>query len=121
MAGERPHMKRNVWIGLLVLMTAPHAAQANTLTAEQIQAEMLNKTIVTHRFGMRVTMLYTDGGVVSARSLLGSMNGTWEARGNRICSTFPRGPAKGTSCVSFRRTGANQYISSEGVRFRVVD
>ena len=121
MAGERPHMKHFVWTGLLVLMTIPHAAQANTLTAEEIQAEMLNKTIVTHRFGVRVTMLYMAGGVVSARSLLGSMNGTWEARGNRICSTFPRGPAKGTSCVSFRRLGTNRYVSSEGVRFRVLD
>lgn len=120
MVAERLHMKRYVWIWLLVLITAPNAA-ADTLTAEQIQAEMLNRTIITHRFGMRVTMFYTDGGVVSASSLLGSMNGTWEARENRICSTFPRGPAKGTSCVSFRRTGANRYISSEGVRFRVVD
>lgn len=70
---------------------------------------------------MRVTMRYRPNGVVSARALLGSVNGTWEARGNRICSSFPSGPAKGTSCVSFRRLGANQYISSEGVRFRVVD
>ena len=82
---------------------------------------MLNKTIVTSRFGMRITMLYRPGGVVSASSLLGSMDGTWKARGNRICSTFPSGPAKGTRCVSFRRLGTRRYISSEGVRFRVVD
>ena len=114
-------MKPYFWIALLVLMTAPQAAHANTLTAEQIQNEMLNKTIVTRRFGMRITMLYGDGGIVSANSMLGSVNGTWKAQGNRICSTFPRGPAKGTSCVSFRRLGTNSYISSEGVRFRVVD
>ncbi len=114
-------MKRHVWIALLVLTTAPLSAQAGTLTAEQIQAEMLDKTIVTRRFGMRVTMRYRSDGVVSARALLGSVNGTWQARGNTICSTFPSGPAKGTSCVSFRRLGTNQYVSSEGVRFRVLD
>ncbi len=106
---------------MLVAIAVPQYGQAKTLTAEEIRAEMLNKTIVTRRFGMRITMRYLDDGVVTARALLGSMQGTWKARGNRICSTFPSGPAKGTSCVSFRRLGANEYVSSEGVRFRVVD
>lgn len=114
-------MKQYVWIALLIGIAASQPTQAETLTAEQIQLEMLNKTIVTRRFGMRITMRYREGGVVSASSLFGSLDGTWEARGNRICSTFPSGPAKGTSCVSFRRLGDNRYISSEGVRFRVVD
>ncbi|MTI42140.1 hypothetical protein JM93_04300 [Roseibium hamelinense] len=100
---------------------APMPAIASTLTAQEIQAEMLNRTIVTYKFGMQVTMRYKPSGVVSARALLGSVDGTWRARGNQICSTFPRGPAKGTSCVSFQRLGNNRYISSEGVRFRVVD
>ncbi|MEM6461167.1 MAG: hypothetical protein AAF724_04555 [Pseudomonadota bacterium] len=114
-------MKRYAWFALLAILAAPLPALAATLTAEQIQAEMLKKTIVTWRFGMRVTMRYMEGGVVSASALLGSVDGSWEARGNEICSTFPSGPAKGTSCVSFRRLGENRYISSEGVRFRVID
>ncbi len=114
-------MRRYVWVALLVGLAAPHPVQANTLTAEEVQSEMLNKTIVTRRFGMRITMRYLPGGIVTANALLGSMEGTWKAHGNKICSTFPSGPAKGTSCVSFRRLGSNRYISSEGVRFRVVD
>ena len=114
-------MKHLVLIALLVGLAVPQPAEAKTLTAREVQAEMLNKTIVTRRFGMRITMRDKPGGVVSAKALLGSMDGTWKARGNKICSTFPRGPAKGTSCVSFRRLGDKQYISSEGVRFRVVD
>jgi hypothetical protein len=114
-------MKRIVLIAILAGLAAPQPALAKTLTAREVQAEMLNRTIVTRRFGMKVTMRYKPGGVVSARALLGSMDGTWKARGNKICSTFPKGPAKGTSCVSFRRLGGKEYISSEGVRFRVVD
>jgi len=110
-----------VMLAGLAGFAAPLPAFANTLTAQEIQAEMLNKTIVTRKFGMRVTMRYKPGGVVSASALLGSVDGTWRARGNQICSTFPSGPAKGTSCVSFQRLGDKRYISSEGVRFRVVD
>ena len=114
-------MKPHVWLALLIAMTASFPARASTLSAAEIQAEMLDRTIVTRRFGMRITMRYQSGGVVTASALLGSVDGTWTARGNEICSTFPKGPARGTSCVSFRRTGPKQYVSSEGVRFRVVD
>lgn len=110
-------------LSLIVLLgtLAPVPVQAKTLSAQEVLDEMLNKTIVTRQFGMNVTMRYRPGGVVSAKALLGSVNGTWRAKGNKICSTFPRGPAKGTSCVSFKRVGPKQYVSSEGVRFRVVD
>jgi len=114
-------MMRWFVIALLIGLAAPLPTYASTLTAQEIQAEMLNKTIVTRKFGMRVTMRYMPSGVVSARAMLGSVDGTWRARGNQICSTFPSGPAKGTSCVSFQRLGDKRYISSEGVRFRVVD
>lgn len=114
-------MYRYVWIILILGITIAQPARASTLSADEILTEMLNKTIVTWRFGMRITMRYQPGGVVSASTLFGSLDGTWRARGNRICSSFPSGPAKGTSCVSFRRLGDNEYISSEGVRFRVVD
>lgn len=96
-------------------------ALAKPLTAAEIRDEMLNRTIITRRFGMKVTMRYRSGGKVSAEALLGSVNGTWRPQGNKICSTFPSGPAKGTSCVSFTRVGPDNYVSSEGVRFRIVD
>lgn len=99
----------------------PASAKAKPLTAAEVQNEMLGKTIVTRQFGMNVTMRYRPGGKVSAKALIGSVNGTWRAQGNKICSTFPKGPAKGTSCVSFTRIAPKQYVSSEGVRFRVVD
>ncbi|MEM7191853.1 MAG: hypothetical protein AAF405_03120 [Pseudomonadota bacterium] len=106
-----------------VLLSAlmPTASEARPLSAAEVQREMLNKTIVTRQFGMNVTMRYRPGGTVTAKALIGTVTGTWRPQGNKICSTFPSGPAKGTSCVSFTRTGPNQYQSSEGVRFRVID
>ena len=81
---------------------------------------MINKQITTRRFGMRITMRYRADGTVSAKSLLGSLNGTWRYSGaNKVCTTFPSGPAKGTDCVSFTKTGANSYRSSAGVSFTV--
>ncbi|MDJ0511954.1 MAG: hypothetical protein QNJ62_00770 [Methyloceanibacter sp.] len=114
-------MLRVLSLVLVIGALAPVSADAKTLSASEVLDEMLNKTIVTRQFGMNVTMRYLSGGVVTARALMGSVNGTWRAKGNKICSTFPKGPAKGTSCVSFKRTGPKQYVSSEGVRFRVVD
>ncbi len=114
-------MTQRMWIALLVATLAAPTAWASSLSADEIRAEMLERTIVTWRFGMRITMRYRRGGVVTASALLGAVEGTWTARGNRICSTFPSGPAKGTRCVSFRRNGPGRYVSSEGVRFRVVD
>ena len=114
-------MKRWVWVAVLVVTLAAPPVWASTLSADEIRAEMLDRTIVTWRFGMRITMRYRRGGAVTASALLGAVEGTWTARGNRICSTFASGPAKGTRCVSFRRDGPGRYVSSEGVRFRGVD
>lgn len=114
-------MSRAFCLIVLLIALAPMPVHAKTLTAAEVLDEMLNKTIVTRQFGMNVTMRYRPGGVVSAKALIGSVDGTWRAKGNKICSTFPSGPAKGTSCVSFTRVGPNQYVSSEGVRFRVLD
>jgi hypothetical protein len=118
--GDEPMLRRFSLIALLVAL-GPAPVHAQTLTAAEVLDEMLNKTIVTRQFGMNVTMRYWPGGVVSAKALIGSVDGTWRTKGNKICSTFPSGPAKGTSCVSFRRVGPSQYVSSEGVRFRVID
>lgn len=114
-------MLRALSFFVLLIAFIPTPVLANPLTAAEVRTEMLNKTIVTRQFGMNVTMRYRSGGSVSAKALIGTVNGTWRPKGNKICSTFPSGPAKGTSCVSFTRAGPKQYVSSEGVRFRVVD
>ena len=94
-------------------------ASAKTLSAAEVRSEMLGKTIKTRRFGLGITMRYAPNGTVSAKSIAGSLDGTWRARGNQICTTFPSGPAKGTQCVSFEKLGPGRFRSSAGVRFRV--
>ena len=102
------------------LLTGLEPAQAKQLTQSEIRAAMLGKPIFTRRFGMSIRMLYRSNGTVTAKAPLGTVNGTWRPRGrNQICTTFPSGPAKGTSCVSYTRTGPNRYRTSEGVSFRV--
>ena len=94
--------------------------QAKQLTQSEIRAAMVGKPIFTRRFGMSIQMLYRANGTVTAKALLGTVSGTWRPRGkNQICTTFPSGPAKGTSCVSYTKTGPNRYRTSEGVSFRV--
>ena len=102
---------------LFSLMALPATAQ--TLTRAQIDEEMTGKTIVTRRFGMKIVMNYRANGTVSAKAFIGSVDGTWRYRGNQVCTTFPSGPAKGTDCVSFTKTGPNAFRSSKGVAFTV--
>ena len=98
----------------------PNSAEAKALSRSEIAKEMLGKVITTRRFGLSIRMLYRPNGTVSARSIAGSLNGTWRYSGaNKVCTTFPSGPAKGTSCVSFTKIGNKQFRSSEGVSFRV--
>lgn len=101
------------------LVATSTEAEGKTLSRSEIRAEMLDKTITTRRFGLRVTMVYRSNGTVRASTAIGSVNGTWRHQGNKVCTTFPSGPSKGTSCVSFDRTGPKRYISSQGVRFSV--
>ncbi len=104
----------------LSFILVPVVVQAKPLNRAEIAQAMLNKTISTRRFGFSIKMLYRSSGTVSARSIAGTSNGTWHYSGsNKVCTTFPSGPAKGTSCVTFTKIGANRYRSSEGVSFTV--
>ncbi len=105
---------------LVGLAVTTDISDAKPLNRAQIAEAMLGKTISTRRFVLSVRMRYRRNGTVSATALLGTVNGTWRYRGrNQVCTTFPSGPAKGTSCVSFTKTGPNRYRSSEGVSFKV--
>ena len=104
-----------------MLMFTSIEVSAKSLNAAEIRKEMLGKNVVTRRFGMSIRMRYSSNGTVSAKSFLGSIKGTWRARGNQICTTFPSGPAKGTDCVSFKKLGPKRFQSSKGVRFRVTN
>ena len=105
----------------LSFMPLSSIAIAATMSAAEVKNEMLNRTVLTRRFGFQIRMRYRTNGTVTAKTIVGSQTGTWVARGNKICTTFPSGPAKGTSCVSFKRIGDKRYQSSAGVRFRVID
>ncbi|WP_147440301.1 hypothetical protein [Notoacmeibacter ruber] len=106
-------------IATAALAGAVSPASAAPLTAAEIKAQMEGKTIKTRRFGMAITLNYRANGTVTARAFLGSVDGTWRANGNQVCTTFPRGPAKGTECVTFEKIGPNRYRNSKGVEFTV--
>ena len=104
-------------IVLVGVGATPSAAKA--LSQSEIRAVMLNKPLLTRRFGLSVSMVYRGNGTVAAKTVLGTSKGTWRYKGNKVCTTFPSGPAKGTSCASFTKTGKNRYRSSKGVNFRI--
>lgn len=108
-----------LFLGAAAIAGAPSVAEARALSAAEVKAQMLGKTIKTRRFGLPITMIYRPNGTVSARAPIGSVDGTWQAKGNQVCTTFPRGPAKGTECVSFEQIGPNSYRNSKGVKFTV--
>ncbi len=104
---------------IILIAAASTPAFAKPLTKKEIRSVMLNKPLLTRRFGLSVRMVYRSNGTVSAKTVLGTSIGTWRHKGNQVCTTFPSGPAKGTSCASFTKTGKNRYRSSKGVSFRV--
>ena len=100
------------------LPAAPAAAKA--MNRAEIGKAMIGRTITVRRFGLPIRMVYRSNGTVTAKAPLGTLKGTWRYRGaNRVCTTFPSGPAKGTDCVSFTDLGNGRYRSSAGVTFRV--
>ncbi len=108
-----------VVIGTIVPIPWLSVAGAAPLNQKEIGAAMLNKPLLTRRFGLQIQMVYRSNGAVTAKTVLGTSSGTWRYKGNQVCTTFPSGPAKGTSCATFTRIGDNQYRSSKGVKFRV--
>lgn len=114
------HFTKLLAPALLAAMVLPSSvASAKVLSASEVRKAMLNKTINTRRFGLRIQMRYRPNGTVRVTSALGNLNGTWRARGNQFCTTFKSGPAKGTDCVSFTKIGPNRYRTSAGQRFSV--
>ena len=104
--------------GSLILGLPTLSASAQTLTRAEIAKEFIGKTIRTRRFGMNITIRYRANGTVNAKALLGSVDGTWRYSGaNKVCTTFPRGPAKGTDCVSFVKLGPGKFRNSNGLSF----
>jgi len=102
------------------LVHFPTIAEAKPLNRAEIKKEMLGKVINTRRFGLSIKLLYRTNGTVSARSIAGNLKGTWRYSGStKVCTSFPSGPAKGTSCVSFTKIGEKKFRSSEGVNFTV--
>lgn len=103
-----------------LLVHFPTIAEAKPLNRAEIKKEMLGKVINTRRFGLSIKLLYRTNGTVSARSIAGNLKGTWRYSGStKVCTSFPSGPAKGTSCVSFTKIGEKKFRSSEGVNFTV--
>ena len=110
---------RFVAASIILIGVGSTTSMAKALSQSEIRAVMLNKPLLTRRFGLSVRMIYRGNGSVDAKTILGTSKGTWRYKGNKVCTTFPSGPAKGTSCASFTKTGKNRYRSSKGVNFRV--
>ena len=76
-----------------ICMSFVGGAEAKPLSQAEIRSSMLGKTIITRRFGLKIRMRYQTNGTVSAKSFIGATVGTWRPSGNKICTTFPSGPA----------------------------
>ncbi len=104
----------------LAPMLSVSTADARQLTQDEVVQKMVNKPITTRSFGVRVNLRFKSNGVLTAKSLLGNYTGAWRrGPGNKICSTFPSGPAKGTQCNTYTDLGNNRYRTSSGTTFRV--
>ncbi len=105
----------------LALITVQPAVAAETLTKPQISQQIIGKTLVGSRKGMRVRMTYNVDGTVAVKAFVMSLSGTWDYSDNGVCMQMTSGPRKGETCTTFERAGANSYLNSEGVVLTVQD
>lgn len=96
------------------------AALAQKLTQDEVVATMVDKPITTRSFGVKVNLRFKPNGKLTAKSFIGDYEGIWKrGSGDQICSTFDSGPAKGTQCNTYIKTGPNTYRTSSGTNFTV--
>ena len=101
-------------------VAATPAAEAKQLSQEEVVKAMVGKPITTRSFGVKVNLRFEPSGVVTAKSIIGNYKGRWKrGSGDSICTTFPKGPAAGTQCNTYRSLGGNKYRTSSGTTFRV--
>ncbi len=106
---------RSLLITSLLMGVALPASAGETLTKPHISQQIIGKTLMTSRKGMRVRMTYNVDGTVAMKALVMSAFGTWEYKGGGVCMQMNSGPRKGETCVTFEALGDNKYRNSEGM------
>ncbi len=96
---------------LTVTMTP---AIAKNMSKEQISQQIIGKTLIASRKGMKVRLRYNTDGTVRLKAFVISGRGTWEYSDDGLCMDMTSGPKKGRTCVSFEHLGGNKYRNSEG-------
>ncbi len=89
-------------------------AMAENMSKEQISRQIIGKTLIASRKGMKVRLRYNTDGTVRLKAFVISGSGTWEYSDNGLCMDMTSGPKKGRTCVRFEHLGGNKYRNSEG-------
>jgi hypothetical protein len=99
---------------LAALTVTVTPASAENMSKEQITRQIIGKTLITSRKGMKVRLRYNTDGTVRLKAFVISGGGTWEYSDDGLCMNMTSGPKKGRTCVSFEHLGGNKYRNSEG-------
>lgn len=115
-----PPFRTLMFCGVFWVAVSPSTVRsAELLSKEQIDQEIIGKTLVGKRMGMAVRVIYHHDGGVTIKSLIMSGSGKWRYDQDGLCMDLVRGPRLTKSCVTFESLGGGKYRNSEGVTLSV--
>ncbi|MFK0687886.1 hypothetical protein ACFX5Q_06730 [Mesorhizobium sp. IMUNJ 23033] len=96
-------MQRLIIISSFVFALVPNAF-AETMTAKQIEEELIGRTLcITAKAGV-VCARHKAGGTSEIVSGLEKQKGTWKLKGNKLCVTWEKIRAGKEGCAGYDKT-----------------
>jgi len=103
----------------LFALSLTGSAYAEVLSGDQLQTEVIGKTLVAKRMGMTMRMTFNEDGTITAKSAIRNGQGTWTISGNTLCIEMPMRRSNDDPCQTFSVAGDAQLTSSNGMNFKV--
>ena len=108
---------RIVGVAVLFLISGPVGpAYAETLSADQIQKEIVGKSL-GYSGAFSGNIVYRRGGKISYTAKGKKFSGEWKFKSNKMCTRLHTNIRNGNwSCFTFSRTGKSRYRTSLGYK-----
>lgn len=104
-------IQRIAQAGLSIVLAMPALAQDETVTAKEIQASWVGKTLVgTTANGAPATLKLQSDGAASVSAGTTNDSGTWRLSEQGYCTSWKTIRAGQKRCFTVRRTGARMTV-----------
>lgn len=105
---------------LVALLLQPATAYAAPLTGEQLKSQIIGKKWKWESQGAKGTIRMRRNGsiAVTTNTSIKRDKGSWQIRGNRLCTRFEKLRSGEEACYTYTKSGNRYLLSNGGVLFR---